>query len=241
MSEWDEHAAAHLETAVSAITASGFVDVVREEVRELWRANCERHEPEQLFDDAATLGFTAARNVLNAVRERMRVERLARTTVDAYGVPVFSVGAFDLRLFKTPGAVGRNPRMHLDFDWRGRESRFAAASRNDQYRAPSDITGVAPLFEIPRPDAADQVRLCRDVFLFWGGNLESRLTAGWAGLPTIVGGSFLAVQQLWWDETLPGSHRTPLTDTRDDGDGIGGKPVPTPIVRLRPHAGQAEA
>jgi hypothetical protein len=240
MDEWDPHAAARLATAVTAMAGAGFIVAVREEVRQLWRANCERHEPEQLFDDAATLGFSASRNVLNAVRELVRIESLATTTVDGFGVPVFTINDFDIRIFKTPGAIGRNPRMRSDFDWRNRESRYAAASRND-YRAPALVPGHDPLFELVLPDAASQIEQCRDVFLFWGGDVESRLTAGWAGLPTTGGGSFLAVQPLWWDETPPESKQTPITSASDGDTGIGGRPVPTPVLRLRERIGQAEA
>lgn len=241
MDEWDSFAAARLTTAVAAMTKAGFVDVVREEARQLWRANCERHEPEQLFDDSATLGFSASRNVLNAVCELVRVEKVALVTPDEFGVPVFSVDLFDIRIFKTAGAIGRRPRMHSDFDWRGRESRNTAASRNDLYRPPAVVPGHNPLFELPRPDAASQVMLCRDVFVFWGGDVESRLTAGWAGLPTARRGSWLAVQQLWWDETLPESAEMPIETAPDDSAGIDGKPIPMPAVRLRRDAGQAEA
>lgn len=238
--QWDAFAARHLQTAVAAIELSGFVDVVREEARQLWRANCERHEPEQLFDDAATLGFASSRNVLNAVREIARSEQVAATALDEFGVPVFSIGSFDIRLFKTGGAAGRRPRMQRDFDWSRRESRAAAAARNDRYRAPLLVPGIDPLFEIPRPDAAEQVGLCREIFVFWGGDIESRLTAGWAGLPTAGKGSWLAVQPLWWDETLPESAETPIKTTSEPEIGIGGKPVPVPVVRLRRQSAQTE-
>lgn len=240
MDQWDKHAAERLGTAVEAMAASGFVDIVREEARQLWRANCERYEPEQLFDDAATLGFSASRNVLNAVRDAVKSEGVATSRLDEFGVPVFGVDEFDVRVFKTPGATGRRPRMTKDFDWSRRESRNAAACRN-AYRAPAISEGMAPLFEMPRAEAAAGPQLCREIFVFWGGDLESRLTAGWAGLPTSQKGSWLAVRELWWDEKLPKS-AMPKNDVSPDGtSGLEGKPIPTPILRLRRDAGQVEA
>lgn len=241
MIEWDAVALEHLDVAVGQMLASGFTNVAREEIRQLWRANCERFEPEQLFDDASTLGFTAARNVLNGLQQAVRIESIASTSVDEFSVPVFRVNEFNVRVFKTSGSIGRSPRMLADFDWRGRESRHAAAMRNDVYKAPKTIQGATPLFEIPRPDAESQVRLCHDVFLFWGGNSGTGLTAGWAGLPTVGKSAWLAVRSLWWDDAQPETTSMSSDARPDAGAGLGGRPIPNPILRLKKRSSQVEA
>lgn len=232
--------AKHLVRIVDALTGAGFVELVRDEVRELWRANCERYEPEQLHDDAATLGFVASRNVANAVTEVVREENIATSRLDEFGVRVFEVAAFDVRIFKTAGSVGRRPTMS-SFDWRGRESRLAAARRNDRYVNPASVPGHEPLFELPELSSEANVDLLNDVFVFWGGDVETRLTAGWAGLPTSRPGSWTAVMPLWWDETLPKDAKATIREPVDPSMGIGGQPVPTPVVRLRQTERHAEA
>lgn len=221
---------------VSALARSGFVDLVREEARQLWRANCERHEPEQLFDDSATLGFTASRNVSNAVRERVREESVAPSHLDEFGVRVYEVGGYAVRLFKTSGSVGRSPKLRSDFTWKNRESRLAAARRNDRFRRPVEVHGHEALFELP-PNPESDVTLLNDVFLVWGGDIESRLTAGWAGLPTVRDGSWAAIERIWWDTEPPTPESRTLPGSRVGAAG-GGQIVPMPLIKLRQDAGR---
>lgn len=227
----------HLEDVVTVLASSGFLDVVREEARQLWRANCERHEPEQLFDDSATLGFTASRNVNNAVRERVHEDDVAPSHLDEFGVRVYDVGGYAVRLFKSSGSAGRKPRLQSDFVWKNRESRMAAARRNDRFRRPLEVPGHEALFDLP-PDPQSDVALLNDVFIVWGGDIESRLTAGWAGLPTARDGSWAAVERIWWDTELLTPNSRTLPGYTDAAARFGSQTVPTPLVTLRQHAGR---
>ncbi|MGA8046401.1 MAG: hypothetical protein WCA30_09060, partial [Dermatophilaceae bacterium] len=63
-------ATAALSHAVDAVASASLDARLSALVSEVWRANLGRHEPDELGDDAQTLGTTCARNIIN------RVERL---------------------------------------------------------------------------------------------------------------------------------------------------------------------
>lgn len=203
---WDPIAAAHLGKLTQQFEERGVVKQVRDAVSELWRANVERHDPDALFDDNGTLGFSASTNVANRVYFEMRspngvllpgavAQREKQSTV-------IRVDDLQARIVKVPVARGRKPHFTTDFSWEEREGRLAPAARNASfYEAPSVEEGHEPMFEIEIPDADQRIVNCKDLFFVWAGDMDGR-TAGWTGLPTTGPKSFLAVQPIWYDEDL---------------------------------------
>lgn len=240
MATWDPHATHRLESIGAELRRNGLVDLVREAITDVWRANRARYEPDELFDDSFTLGVTSTRNLANRVYAYVRDDARWRATGAhagrEYGTTVLHVGGLELRLVKARSTAGRHPDFVADFDWRDGEMRQAAAARNRAaYGTAARDPFMAPLFEVDQPDAATAVLGCRDVFLAWGADLPSGLTAGWLGLPTTTASRWLAVTPLWWDEAA-GSEHTGGGDRLATGDrpAFGDRPAPVPAIALRP-------
>jgi hypothetical protein len=247
MATWDPHGLQHLESIRHSLVEVGVVDFVRHGAIEVWRANRERYEPDELHDDAFTLSVLSSRNLSNRVLEQIREDTSWRSAgVSAsreFTATVIRTPRADVRLVKAPHSTGREPGFGSDFDWADSESRLAAAARNDAvYAAPSRRPGLEPLFELELPGAAQAVKECRDVFLVWGAELATGLTAGWLGLPTTGPSRWIAVTPVWWDQPFAagvandGDH--PLS--RDD-PGFGNKPAPVPIISLKPRQAEVSA
>lgn len=241
MMSWDPHGVQRLATIRDALTEIGMIDFVHEATAEVWRANRERHEPEELFDDALTLGLQSARNLANRLYAHIASSAHWQSTgVRAsreHGATVLHAGGLEVRLVKVPHSAGRRPGFFSDFDWNGSEARSAAAARNHAAYGPqARHPEMEPMFEIAHPGADHAVRACRDVFLVWGAELVSGLTAGWLGLPTTGADRWLAVTPLWWDEQST-PHITVNTGEPLPGDGsaFGDRPTPLPTVKLKPY------
>ncbi|SDZ10353.1 hypothetical protein SAMN05216215_104678 [Saccharopolyspora shandongensis] len=142
----------------------------------------------------------------------------------------------DIRLVKAPHSAGRRPSFVGDFDWDDTEARRAAANRNSAAYAPAPRQpGMDALFEVEYPGAEQAVLACRDVFIVWGAELDSGLTAGWLGLPAMNANHWLAVTQLWWDEPTPGQATIIGIEPRPNDDStFGHRPVPAPSIKLKP-------
>lgn len=240
MESWDLIAQKHLSTATTGFSDSGCIDLIRAATTETWRANRERFEPDDLYDDASTLGYQTSKNLANRIYDYLgpqrRLQHAGVSVTWEQNVVVVHSNGFDLRIVKAPSSAGRLPNFTHDFSWRERETRFAAAARNARgYRAPKVAPGMDPLFEIHRPGAIDAIQDCRDVFLVWSADITSGLTGGWLGLPTTHPGGWLAVESLWWDEGEPLNQAhsdanpgpTPEFDFRN-------KQAPKPVVTLKP-------
>lgn len=233
----DPHGDAHLERVRARLDDCGVVNFFHGAVREVWRANIDRYEPDELYDDAVTLGLLSARNLSNRARAEVREDQdLAlkgvHVTLDR-NATVVHAGGVDLRMVKAPLRSGRHPRFDSDFRWTDTDGRLAAARRNfEAYQPHSEL--VLPLFETECEDPSAAVAWCRDVFLVWSGELESGLTAGWLGLPTLDPQSFLAVTRVWWDEHPLAGRPASEPGKPSDGVTFGEQPVPTPVVALKP-------
>lgn len=239
MGSWDPHGLTHLRFIRRELERTGLVGLAHEAIGDVWRANRARHEPEELYDDPFTLGVTSTRNLANRLYAYARGdERWRATGVRAsqeFGATVLHTGDIDLRPVKAPSTAGRRPDFVADFDWRSGEMREAAAARNRAvYGRPARDPSMAPLFELEPPDAAAAVRACRDVFLVWGADLATGLTAGWLGLPTTTAQRWIAVIRLWWDEAAE-SRRDGRHDRPAAGDtpGFEDKPAPVPAIALK--------
>ncbi|MBB5791606.1 hypothetical protein [Jiangella mangrovi] len=240
MGTWDPFAAERLASIGDELHRIGLVDLAREAIADVWRANTARHEPEELFDDSFTLGVTSTRNLANRLAAYVRDDPRWRATgayaSREYGATVLHTSGLEVRMVKAPSTAGRHPDFIADFDWQSGEMRHAAAARNRAaYGPPPRDPSMATLFELELPDAATAVQGCRDVFLAWGADLASGLTAGWLGLPTTSAARWLAVTRLWWDEPI-GSGRVDSDDrlTTHDAPGFEDKPAPVPTITLKP-------
>ncbi|WP_053206077.1 hypothetical protein [Jiangella muralis] len=243
MATWDPHAAHRLESIGAELRRSGLVELVHEAIVDVWRANRARYEPDELFDDSFTLGVTSTRNLANRVFAYVRDDTRWRATGARagreYGTTVLHTSGVELRLVKARSTAGRHPDFVADFDWREGEMRQAAAARNRAAYGPAPRDPfIAPLFDVDQPDAATAVLGCRDVFLAWGADLPSGLTAGWLGLPTTTADRWLAVTELWWDEAAE-AEQSGSGDRLTAGDlaAFGDRPTPVPAITLKPGVG----
>ncbi|WP_116950414.1 hypothetical protein [Jiangella endophytica] len=247
MRTWDPHGLQHLRSIRRELDRIGLVGLAHEAIVEVWRSNSARYEPEELFDDAFTLGVNSTRNLANRLYAYARGdERWRATGVQAsqeFGATVLHTGGLDLRLVKAPSTAGRKPDFVADFDWQSGEMRHAAAARNRAaYGLPARRPSEPALFEVELPDAATAVRACRDLFLVWGADLTTGLTAGWLGLPTTTADRWIALARLWWDEAATsqrtdGASQTPAGDT----PGFEDQPAPVPTITLKPRRQEAGA
>lgn len=218
------------------------VTYLHEAVQEMWRANLDRYEPDDLYDDSVTLGMGSARNLNNRVRiEVPRDEALTRAGVHIQlerNAVVVRTSAGNLRLVKAPLRSRRSPNFGTDFRWNDTEGRLLAAQRNAAMYSPSPLSGRGDtLFDLPEEtDASKAIERCRDIFVVWAGELESGLTAGWLGLPTVGALPFIAVTQIWRDEPLQSSGAEPVPVDPSSYATFGNRPAPTPIVTLKPRS-----
>ena len=240
MTSWDPHGQVHLDSLRTSFAEAGLIDFVQAAVTEVWRINRERHEPVEAYDDAFTLSVLSSRNLANRLLAEVPDSAVLRASgvvaSKELGSTVLHTPRADVRLVKAPFRSGRRPNFEADFDWSGSEGRQAAALRNHAaYNPPSRNPQAEPLFEFPFPNVADEVTQCREVFLVWGAELRTGLTAGWLGLPTASAQRWIAVTPVWWDEP-------PAQDSSTSGEGpgsydgstFGDKPAPVPALALKP-------
>lgn len=228
------------------MVALGLDALVHEAVEDVWRANRARHEPEELFDDAFTLGLLSSRNLANRLFATVNGDSALRcagaSATRDFMATVLHVGGFDIRLVKTPHLAARKPNFVSSFDWTESESRLAAASRNHEaYAPPIRRPEMSPLFEMEHSDAAETVRGCKDAFLVWGAEYASGLTAGWLGIPTTTQDRWLAVVPLWWDEPRPHASKTTGEDHPTQSVGFEEQPEPTLSISLKPRKVEGNA
>lgn len=240
----DPHSESYLENVRERLRDRGLLDYLHRAVREVWRSNLDRHEPDELYDDALTLGLVSARNLANKTRAEVRASEgstLAgvRVTLER-NATVLHVDGVDVRMVKAPLKSGRHPSFDSDFRWTDTEGRRAAARRNFEAHRP-DLELSLPLFETEPEDPAVTVTRCRDIFLVWGGELGSGLTAGWLGLPVPGPQRFLAVVSAWWDERPRSIEPVPEPATPADGMAFGNQPAPTPVISLKPRRAEGNA
>jgi hypothetical protein len=243
MESWDPDGVAHLESTRGKLSEIGLIDFLRGEVKAVWTANRDRHEPEELFDDSWTLASQSSRNLANRLHTRVQGDaRWGSAGVSAskeHHATVLHVPGSELRMVKVPARAGRRPGFTSDFEWL-RGARLDAAERNNAVcGALAPMLGMASLFEVEQPQGKHPVRACRDVFVVWAGDPASGLTAGWLGLPTTGQDRWLAVVPAWWDEPKSTSMNTDRTTPQSDGvPSFGNGTAPTPTVTLKPQAGK---
>lgn len=205
--EWEPTVVGWLESVRDRLADAGVLDLVRTATVITWRANRERHEPEELFDDAFTLSMLSSHNLANRLHAAVTSDpRWASARVRArreHTTTVLQAAGFELRLVKAPHVSGRAPHFTHDFEWNSSDARLAAAARNAALcPLPVRQPDLSMLFDVPRPDLGPALHQCRDVFLVWGAEIETGLTAGWLGLPTTTADRWLGVVPVWWDAAV---------------------------------------
>jgi len=239
MESWDPYGLRRVEQIREGLTGVGLVKYFRRSAQAVWRANRDRHEPEELYDDSYTISQLSTRNLSNRVLRQIGASKTwmkagvqARWANNAAIVQACGV---EVRIVKVPFQMGRTPRF-TSFSWEESEGRAAAADRNKAAYCPPVRRGEMTLFDMDQPGAEAAVQRCRDVFLIWGAELGSGLTAGWLGLPVSTADAFLAVTDLWWDEPTSGTAGTTQSTPRPTSEQtFGDQPVPTPAITLKPN------
>jgi hypothetical protein len=238
MESWDPFGLKRVEQVRDRLVEVRFVSYVRGAAQAVWRANRDRHEPNELFDDSYTISQLSTRNLANRVHQQVSGSKTWKKagvlTRWANNAVIVSAAGVEVRFVKVPFSMERKPRF-TQFSWEDSEGRAAAAARNSAVYHPPVRDGNLTLFDVDELAAEAAVQRCRDVFLLWGAELHTGLTAGWLGLPVAKGDSFLAVAPLWWDESK--THASSFTvdsSPRPTGEPtFGAKTAPTPSLTLK--------
>ena len=237
MESWDPFGLKRVEQVRDRLVEVRFVSYVRGAAQAVWRANRDRHEPDELFDDSYTISQLSTRNLANRLHQQVSgSEKWTKSGVLARwanNAVIVTAAEVEVRFVKVPFSMERKPRF-TQFSWEDSEGRAAAAARNSAIYHPPVRDGNLMLFDLDESAAEAAAQQCRDVFLLWGAELNSGLTAGWLGLPVAKGDSFLAVTPLWWDE--PEAHATFTVDSSPRPTGeptFGDKTAPTPSIALK--------
>lgn len=206
----DAHAAADaaLVEALDVVKVAGLGSRLSALVAEVWMANLARFEPDELGDDAQTLGGTCAKNIAN------RAERLVRANsefeTEPWAIPGLTVarphGALRLdyagrhfHIMKSPMVHGRAPKWDAFPRWStSSEVREEAARANTMALngCRTAAPGQAPLLLLPL--AHELLRVPHFVFV-WAAEIDSPATSGWLGVPALGEQPFAAVGALWAD------------------------------------------
>lgn len=94
------------------------------------------------------------------------------------------------------------------FSWTGDDSETRAAAANANALKYNPWVGIPNGLFNGLVAPTGSVDALNEVFLVWAGGTDAPNTAGWLGLPTTGAAPWLAVEQLWWDDSGTGaSHR----------------------------------
>lgn len=223
---WDSAAARRLDSIVTRLRTEGVAGALAADAHRVWQFNLKRYEPTEIGDTPQSLGFTCAANLREQILQRSAAGGFAETVrvSEPDGSLLVRVGDVGVQVMKAPPSRERLPRWSA-FSWAEADSRarWRAAGRNSLAYLPveSDQDGRAhPLGSAETPlwgPSADASTLC-DAIVVWSADHDSRLTAGWVGLPSAESPPWFAVASLWWDEDDGRS----WGDTRSGGDQGGG-------------------
>jgi hypothetical protein len=244
MTSWDVKAAAHLKTIAVQQRRDGVVEMMHEIIGHVWNGNVDRFEPGVMGDTNKSLGGTAAENISTlTLRTMVDPRRWDLSDAVRAGAPqgslLVAARGINMHVVKAPATkVLRNPDFDA-FSWTGgSETRAAAANANALKYNP--WVGPGSLFE-GLIDAKGSAEALTEVFLVWAGGSDAPNTAGWLGVPTTGDRPWLAVEQLWWDETGTGPSRR-LIDTPQSSAGasFSDGTAPELQVQLKPRPKTAE-
>lgn len=235
-----------LESTVEMCASNGFTDVFRTLVQEVYSVNQSRHEPDELGDTAMSFGIQCSENLKTRALRRFRHDEDEPTNrhwnIDGLrvGIPrnvlTFSFGNIDVVSMKVPSSAGRSSIWDHSSDWDNdsHARRMIAAKNSDvlQYRSPAP--GAVPLF--PHEGSPGEVQ---NYMVFWAGETNAPLTAGWLGIPVLGETPFIAQAMLWWDDE-PRSRITTKA-TPDRGPSFDQRPAAKPEVSLKRRLQEGQA
>lgn len=232
-----------LEATVEMWVETGLARQFGSLVQDVWATNLARHEPDELGDNAKTLGYVCAVNLAERIERRIRGHEFESKLWDISGLGVSKPnGALCLTLEsrrfyvkKAPMVCGRSAQWESLVSWEGEShTRQSIAELNSRalggYQAPAD--GQQEFWPFL---TADEPGVIRDYMVVWAGDSSAPLTAGWLTIPALGAVPFAAVLPLWWDEAPD----APLSTRRLDpkGPSFDERPSITPSVTLRPRPG----
>ncbi|MFH5208605.1 hypothetical protein ACHIPZ_10395 [Antrihabitans sp. NCIMB 15449] len=216
-----------LEATAEACSVSGLTDAWRTLIQDVYSANLDRYEPDELGDTPLTLGIQCSDNLKTRAIRRFALEDNEPTDrhwhIDGLHVSspgntlTFSLGSTRVVTMKTPFSAGRTPLWDHIGDWeQDSQIRLSIATENSRVLAyQTHPTSAFTLF--PHSGCPGVVR---NYMLLWAGEPDSPSTAGWLGIPVLGDSAFIARKQLWWDEvptqipTKTRSNRGPHFDER---------------------------
>lgn len=246
MSTAEDAARGALDAAVGLVNESGLLDAVRDLQREVWAANVDRYEPDELGDTARSLGLLTFENfTTRAVRRHAhddrepqdrhwRIDDLRVTTPN--GVLTLEIGSIRIVGMKVPPTERRAPRWDRFVDWDSQSNtRLEIAQENSKvlggFKTPDPGQGVLADFHVELGRKPDVVR---NFLYVWAGEFSSPLTSAWLTVPALGGHPFAAVAPLWHDRDgdLPGDVRR--SKRGPDGPSFDQKRAPEPSISLKP-------
>lgn len=228
---WDARYLVRLGELRRPLEQAGFLDLFEDTATRLWAGNVERYDPEHLHDDESSLGYTAYRNVTNAMAAAAERHGICRAVPDDFGVLTFTIGTTIARIIKTPAERGVRPRFRRDFAWSHRPSRHAAAAANSAHLTPSTQETIEPLFDLPTA-TDEELAAVRNVFLVWGGSVYPVETAGWVGIPTLGSDRWMSVSTIWGDSSASEAPLPRVEVSAVEADEASGS-FARPVVTLR--------
>ena len=184
MNFWDPAAQQRLCAVADGLRDLGLIDLLQEIVRDVWRYNVDRYDPDEIGDTNRSLGVTATENVRSLILRHMstdrdeRIDGRLRVSGADNSLLIHVPDGTHLRLMKAPASEELTEPAWLQMDWRS-EVRLDAARANHESYIPC---GVNDLFDGALAPYGNASRL-QEVFLVWAGGVQSPLTAGWLGFP----------------------------------------------------------
>ena len=109
MDVWSTQAASRLDVIRRDLDSTGLIGALRTATTEVWHANRDRFEPDELFDDNLTLSFVSSRNLANRLRSEIDTNPQWRTrectATRNNGTLVLKHKAVQIQLVKSPHSL----------------------------------------------------------------------------------------------------------------------------------------
>jgi len=245
MTIWDSSAATRLKEVAAQQRRDGVVEMMHEIIGHVWFGNVDRFEPGVMGDTNKSLGGTAAENILTLTLRSMvdpagwNLSDVVRVGAPQGSLLVASRG-INMHVLKAPPTKTLRLPDFEAFSWTGASETRAAAANANALKYNPWVGGRGGLFEglVEPTGSADALR---EVFLVWAGGSDAPNTAAWLGFPTTGEAPWLAVEQLWWDESGTGpSRRLAGTPQPPNGPSFSDSAAPEPHVQLKPRPKTAE-
>ena len=184
MNFWDPAAQQRLCAVADGLRDLGLIDLLQEIVRDVWRYNVDRYDPDEIGDTNRSLGVTATQNVRSLILRHMstdrdeRIDGRLRVSGADNSLLIHVPDGTHLRLMNRPASAEElTEPAWLQMDWRS-EVRLDAARANHESYIPC---GVNDLFDGALAPYGNASRL-QEVFLVWGRRGPKSLNRGLAGI-----------------------------------------------------------